>query len=198
MKSIKDALTLYRTLAAEALSEFSYSQRGEALGRHLDDAAWRLSMKVRPPRGPAPDYGIWQQVHGIDFASLISEVEAKEAPLVERSQRLQESYRPMFEQVAASLQHLDGMEWKSPVVPTQEAKEAFRASLNIQPFRAFDNANIEPWQMMLQDHVNDMVLRQAAIRGAYERDFLRDVEIETGFRLPLSGPPASVDDIPTT
>jgi hypothetical protein len=84
MKSIKDAITLYRTLAAEALSEFSYSERGESLGRRIDDAAWRLSAKVRPPREDALPAGLWQNVGwmdetGIDLGALIKEVDRHSA-----------------------------------------------------------------------------------------------------------------------
>jgi hypothetical protein len=83
MKSLKDAVTLYRTLAAEALSEFSYSERGEALGRRLDDVAWRLSVKVRPPRTPDPDFRTWEQMGWIDettdFAAILEEVRAAQA-----------------------------------------------------------------------------------------------------------------------
>lgn len=161
MKSLKDAVDLYRTLIAEGLSEFSYSERGQAIGRHLDDLAWRLSTKVALPRKPTDMSEAWQQVHGIDFADLIAEVEA---PLVDRMDRLREVYRPAFESLAKYVDLVPEVQWREPTSRTAAAVEDVRKELKIKPFDRFEDIKIEPWQEAMQDRVNGMVRRLAEIQ----------------------------------
>jgi hypothetical protein len=232
MKSIKDAITLYRTLAAEALSEFSYSERGESLGRRIDDAAWRLSAKVRPPREDALPAGLWQNVGwmdetGIDLGALIKEVDRHSADFarhyldnIEASisvgptsadvitalfkpteDRAARQMQEMHDAIAPALAKLgEGkVEWSVPEIRTAEMREIYAfPKFDVPKFADFNADGVEPWQEALQDSVNQMLRRQATIRAAYEQDFLRDVEAETGFRLPLSDPAGTVEDNPTT
>lgn len=160
MKSLKDALTLYRTLAAEALAEFYLSERGQAAGRRLDDVAWRLSTKIRPPRPPRPDFGGFEHVEDLGayqevFAQHYKDLADAVADRFDTIFTEGTSDIPdVFAKQAADQRPLS-QEWADRLTERLAAREQYAFPQVTLP--SFADIELQPWQERMQASVNAMV-----------------------------------------
>lgn len=205
MKSLKDAVTLYRTLIAEALEEVANHERLENLGRRLDWSAYEWSRKIRPPREAPPvalDFGHFASVPS--FLDLYArEVQGHQADVIDRlANRLivgptsadvttalfkpkEDRAKQIFEETSAAWRPLldklgEGkVEWGTSEVRTAESMAAAQESIRkvVPTFANFNIDGIEPWQEAMQDSVNQMLRRMAELQETGMRTAVQETFI---------------------